>query len=322
MLPDELYQTRKGDWLILTQLLNQGERQISRLTAEEIQTLGRLYRATASDLAIAQRDFPRHPVTTYLNQLVARTHALLYRDRPMALRRLWQFVAVGFPRLYRQTFPFTLTAMLMLIIPALAAGLSTAWKPDASSWMLPGEVQQLKHTIEQKELWTDISVEDRPYASSFIMQNNMQVAILAFGSGVTAGIFTTWVMIENGLTLGGLTGLTAHYGVGFELWTFVIGHGVIELSVICISGGAGLMLGWALIRPGLLRRKDALIQAAQKAARLLLGALPMLVVAGLIEGFISPAQDIAVWFKWVVGLSSGVGLYAYLFLAGGERRKA
>jgi len=321
MIPDELYQSRKGDWLMLTQLLNRGERQISRLTTEEILTVGRLYRAAASDLAIAQRDFPRHPVTTYLNQLVARTHALLYRDQPMAVRKLWQFITTGFPRLYRQTFAYTLTAMLMLIIPALAAGLGTAWKPDASSWMLPGEVQRLKHFIEQRELWMDISVEERPYASSFIMQNNIQVAMLAFGSGVTAGIFTTWVMIENGLILGGLTGLTVHYGVGFELWTFVIGHGVIELSVICMSGGAGLMLGWALIRPGLLRRRDALILAARKAVRLLMGGIPLLVVAGLIEGFISPAENIAVWFKWAVGLGSGVGLYAYLFLAGRERRK-
>ena len=236
MLADEFYQSRKSDWIVLTELLGRGERQISHLTAEEIQTLGRLYRAAASDLAIAQRDFPGHPLTTYLNQLVARTHSLLYRDQPMAVYKLWQFLTAGFPRLYRQTFAYTLTAMLMLIIPALVAGMGTAWKPDASNWMLPGEVQALKQQIEQGQLWTDISVEERPYASSFIMQNNIQVAILAFGSGVTAGVITTWVMIQNGLILGGLTGLTAHYGVGFELWTFVIGHGIIELSVICISG--------------------------------------------------------------------------------------
>ena len=210
----------------------------------------------ASDLAIAQRDFPRHPVTTYLNQLVARTHTLLYRQQPMAFRRLWQFITTGFPRLYRQTFHYTLAAILMLIIPALVAGLGTAWKPDASSWLLPVEVQRLKPSIEQQELWMDIAVEERPYASSFIMRNNIQVAILAFGSGITAGIYTTWVMIQNGLILGGLTGLTIHYGVGFELWTFVIGHGVLELSVICMAGGAGLMLGWSLIHPGLLRRRD------------------------------------------------------------------
>ncbi len=322
MVPDELYQSRKGDWLLLTKLLDQGEGQISRLTTEELQTLGRLYRAATSDLAIAQRDFPRHSVTTYLNQLVARTHSLLYRDEPAAFRKLWQFITTGFPRLYRQTFLYTLTAMLLLIIPALAAGLATAWRPDAASWLLPAEVQRLKSDIEQKELWIDISVEERPYASSFIMQNNIQVAMLAFGSGITAGIYTTWVMIQNGLILGGLTGLTAHYGVGLELWTFVIGHGVIELSVIFMAGGAGLMLGWALIHPGMLRRRDALILAARKAVQLLAGGIPLLVVAGLIEGFISPNETLTAWFKWAVGLGSGSILYGYLILAGRERRKA
>jgi len=322
MLPDELYQSRKGDWLTLTQLLSRGERQIRHLNAEEIQTLGRLYRAAASDLAIAQRDFPRHPVTTYLNQLVARAHTLLYRNEPAAFHRLWRYITAGFPRLYRQTFRYTLAAMLLLIIPALVAGLGTAWKPDASSWLLPDEVQQLKSYIEQQELWIDISVEERPYTSSFIMQNNIQVAMLAFGSGVTAGIYTTWVMIQNGLILGGLTGLTAHYGVGFELWTFVIGHGVIELSVICMAGGAGLILGWSLIRPGLLRRRDALILAARKAVQLLGAGIPLLVVAGLIEGFISPAEGIPPWFKWSVGLGSGLILYGYLFLAGRKERSA
>jgi len=97
---------------------------------------------------------------------------------------------------------------------------------------------------------------------------------------------------------------------------------VIELSVICMAGGAGLMLGWSLIRPGLLRRRDALILAARKAVRLLVGGIPLLVVAGMIEGFISPAEDIAVWFKWAVGLGSGVLLYGYLILAGRQRRKA
>jgi uncharacterized membrane protein SpoIIM required for sporulation len=121
--------------------------------------------------------------------------------------------------------------------------------------------------------------------------------------------------------IGTLTGLTAFHGIGFELWTFVIGHGVIELSVIFMAGGSGLMLGWAILRPGLLRRRDALAQAARKAVYLLLGAVPWLGVAGTIEGFISPNENIAIPVKWVVGIVSGILLYSYLSLAGRERKK-
>jgi len=153
------------------------------------------------------------------------------------------------------------------------------------------------------------------------MRNNIQVSLLAFASGLTAGLLTLWVLFFNGLMIGTLTGLTAFHGIGFELWTFVIGHGMIELSVIFMAGGSGLMLGWAILRPGLLRRRDALAQAARKAVYLLLGAVPWLIVAGSIEGFISPNEDIAIPIKWTVGIVSGILLYSYLLLAGREKKK-
>jgi uncharacterized membrane protein SpoIIM required for sporulation len=234
----------------------------------------------------------------------------------MALNRLWRFVTTGFPQAYRDALPFIVAAALLFIIPGLLAGLGIFLQPGTALWLLPVEVQELMPGLERQELWTDISIEERPYASAFIMQNNIRVAFLAFGSGVLAGVLTAWVLVNNGLIIGGLTGLTGHYGVGFELWTFVIGHGVIELSVIFIAGGSGLMLGWAVLRPGLLRRSDALAVAARKAVRLIVGCVPLLILAGLIEGFVSPAESLAWPIKWGVGLSSGLLLYSYLFLAG------
>jgi uncharacterized membrane protein SpoIIM required for sporulation len=212
--------------------------------------------------------------------------------------------------------------MLLFSLPALAAGAATAWRPETARWILPAEIQSLIPSIEKQELWMDIPVDERPYTSTFIMQNNIQVSFLAFGSGVLAGVLTVYVLVFNGLILGGLTGLTAHYGVGFDLWTFVIGHGVIELSVICIAGGAGLRLGWAVLRPGLHRRRDALALAARQVVRLIVGCVPLLVIAGLIEGFISPAEGLPWPVKWGVGLGSGALLYAYLLLGGrGAREK-
>ena len=321
MRAEEFYQNRKNDWETLSQLVKQSQRDIARLSPKDIDRLAMLYRTVTSDLAVAQRDFPRHPITEYLNQLVGRAHAVIYRGEPMAFKRLAAFATSGFPRLYRELFPFILTAMLMFLVPALFAGISTALAPESATWLLPAGVQSLIPGIQDKTLWTDIPIQERPYSSSFIMQNNIKVAFIAFGYGLTGGILTLWVLVMNGLVLGGLTGLTAHYGIGFGLWTFVIGHGVIELSVIFIAGGAGLMIGWALLRPGLLRRRDALALAARHAVRLLAGALPLLVVAGLIEGFLSPAESVPWPVKWAVGIGSGILLYSYLIFSGRERKR-
>jgi uncharacterized membrane protein SpoIIM required for sporulation len=150
------------------------------------------------------------------------------------------------------------------------------------------------------------------------MTNNIQVAILAFAFGMTLGLGTAWVLVTNGLQLGAIFGIVTRYGLGDDLLGFVSAHGVIELSVICLAGGAGFMLADAVLRPGLLTRGEALRLAAQRAVRLLLGGASLLVVAGTLEGFLSPsgAPD---WVKYGVGLLTGVLLYSYWLLAGRER---
>jgi len=322
MRVDEFYQSRKGDWETLSKLLDQGQQDMRGLSESQVRDMARLYRATTSDLALAKRDFPRNEVTVYLNQLVARAHALVYRSEPLALKQLWYFATVGFPRLFRETWIFTLIAALFFVIPGIASGAATYLRPQSAILLLPPEAHRLIGIVENKELWIDIPIEERPYTAMFIMRNNIQVSFLAFASGLSAGLFTLWILFFNGLMIGTLTGLTSFHGIGFELWTFVIGHGVIELTIIFIAGGSGLMLGWAILRPGLMRRRDALSQAARKAVYLLLGAVPWLVVAGTIEGFISPNENIPVLVKWMVGIGSGIILYGYLLLAGREKKKA
>jgi uncharacterized membrane protein SpoIIM required for sporulation len=316
MNAERFTETRRADWQALSALLDRSQNSPQQLSPAEVQELSRLYRAATADLALAQRDFPQHRVTDYLNQLVARGHALVYQGEPLAWNRLRRFVTAGFPRTVRQTGPFILAAALLFIMPALLAGLITNWNPEAARWLLPPQVQQLIPQIEEQELWTEIEVAERPYASSFIMRNNIQVTFLAFSGGMLAGLLTVYIMAFNGLILGGLTGLTAHYDVGFELWTFVIGHGVVELSVIFIAGGAGLAVGWAILQPGLLRRRDALTVAARRAVRLIIGCVPLLVLAGAIEGFISPNEALPWPVKWAVGLGTGILLYTYLLLGG------
>lgn len=312
----QFVESRQHDWKVLAKLLDQTQKNIEHLTPQEVKHMGNLYRAVTSDLALAQRDFPREKITLYLNQQVARGHAILYQSEPLAMKRLFDFVQFGFPQTFRATWPFFVVSTLLFMVPALLSGYFMSVEPEASLWLLPAQVQELIPILEENELWVDIPLRDRPQFSSFIMTNNIRVAILAFAGGAAAGLFAVFVLINNGLVIGGTFGLAGFYGLGFELFTFAIGHGVIELSTIFIAGAAGLQLGWGILNPGLLNRRDSIVLSARVAMRLILGCIPLLIFAGLIEGFISPNESIPVMAKWLVGLFTGIGLYAYLLLSG------
>lgn len=291
MRVETFIEANKANWELLAALVERAAGNgIRRMTADELEQLGELYRIATSDFALAQRDFAGHPVVGYLNQLVGKAHGVIYRGRPSAAWNVIAFFTATFPRTFRKLAPFTVAAFLVLMVPAVVNGILIGHDPEALEWTLGEEAKQLIPLLERGRLWIDdtLTEEERPAASAFIMTNNIQVSLLAFAGGASAGLLTLYVLVVNGLSLGGLMGLTFHYGLGWRLTSFVIGHGVIEMTVIFMTAGAGLRIGWAMLRPGPVSRKDALFLATREAFTLVIGAAPLLVVAGLIEAFISP----------------------------------
>jgi uncharacterized membrane protein SpoIIM required for sporulation len=177
---------------------------------------------------------------------------------------------------------------------------------------------QLRQVMAQGRTWTDMEPTLRPAMAAFIFNNNIQVAFLAFAGGVLAGLGTAYVLVNNGLLLGAVFGAAQSYGVAPLLWGFISPHGYLELTCVVVAGAAGLMLGGAVLRPGLRRRRDALTDAARRAVELVMGAAPVLVIAGLIEGFVSPS-DLPIAVKLGVGPLAGAILYALLLSVGRQR---
>jgi uncharacterized membrane protein SpoIIM required for sporulation len=315
MLAEDFIARKKIHWERLTTLLNRSQAGLVSLSAEELQEMGRLYRQATSDLAVARRDFANHPVSGYLNGLVARAHAQVYREKSARLSAFLHFFTHTFPRCFRETWGYTLASFLMFFLPALLTFVVSYRDPEAPLLIMPG-LQDVITDIRNGEEWWQRINEDRAVSSTGIMTNNIQVTFLAFAGGVTLGIFTLYVLMMNGVMLGSVAGVAQRFDFADNLWGFVAAHGTIELSVIFIAGGAGLQLGWSILRPGLLSRRAALVIAARRAVLILAGCAPLLVIAGTIEGFISPSDILPLWFKLFVSFGSGVLLYSYLILSG------
>jgi uncharacterized membrane protein SpoIIM required for sporulation len=299
-------ESRIDKWRRLEELTAQASKMRLRgLTGEEVREFGRLYRRTAADLAIAREEVRDRRLINYLNHLVARAHGAIYRSESSGFGAILDFFRYEFPAVFRQTFRYTLVSFLIFFAAGAFSFVTCQIDENFADRISP----RLRQDIAVKHNWTEAVNEYNPLAATSIQSNNIGVTFLAFAGGVAAGAGTCWVLIQNGLLLGTVMSLCVSHRF-WDIPIFVVGHGVIELTAIFIAGGAGLMIGKSLLTPGDLTRSDALVTNGLLAIRLILGCVPMLLIAGLIEGFISPAH-ISPYYKYGVGLTSAIIMAAY-----------
>lgn len=287
---------------------------LRRLHREEVRELGRIYRRTASDLAIARAESRDPRLINYLNSLVIRAHGRIYRADAQGGQRILRFFTHDFPRTFRQTWRYTAVAFGVFMLSSVIGFLGTSYDPEFSEIVgVPPSAREF--IIDTRTHWWEEINEQNQIESSNIITNNIRVTFYTFGFGAIFGVGTLLFLAYNGAVNAAVLALTFRAGFGGDLLTFMAGHGVIELSCIFIAGGAGLMIGTAILMPGDLSRADALKKRGLEAILLMLGVAPLLVVAGFIEGFISPA-DINPVIKFSIAGITGLALYSYLLLAG------
>ena len=282
---------------------------MASLSHEDVRELALLYRQAAADLSTVREDPTAGALARYLNDLLGRSHNLVYagaaRSHPAGIA---DFILNGFPRIFRQTLPYTLTAFAIFLAGALGGIVMAAIDPGFERFVLNGEMMD---TIARREMWTHGIVSVKPYASSAIMTNNIAVSLAACATGMLAGLGPAYMMLFNGLLIGVVGSACHRAGMSVELWSFVTPHGVLELPAFFIAGGAGLLLGHGILFPGSLPRRDSLAAAGHDAIRLLVGIVPILVIAGIIEGFVSPTATPPL-AKFAIGLSLFVLFAFYL----------
>lgn len=303
---------REQSWQQLDALLKQVEKRgLKSLQAEEIQTLASLYRSVAADLARARTQQVGKLIEQKLQDLTTRSYSQIYQgSRRQEWQSIREFYLWGFPQVVQQSRGYILLSVCLFVGATLiSAGL--AWRdPSFLSLVVPSEL--ISQVRDRQELWMGSILGIEPLASSNIMINNLRVSFLAVAGGVTAGLLTLYVVLINGILIGAIGALVGQNNLAFPFWAFVFPHGALELPAIFLAVAAGFLLARAILFPGQYRRVDALKLYGRQAAQLVFGIVPMLVIAGVIEGFFSPNPAIPAPLKYIAGTIIFVLFMMYL----------
>lgn len=310
MTVQEFAEGRKSDWLELEEILERAAKKSRMLSRDDLDRFGRLYMRSTSDLAFARANYGSHEVTDYLNQLIGKAYCQIYTCAPSKSRDIIGFYRRELPLTFQRNIRFILIAFLIFAFSALAGYIIMKTDRETAYSIVP---EALLDKISKQDGVPGAHFEDslKPILSSTIMTNNIQVAFLSFSTGIFLGLGTIWILIQNGLIIGILACVFHGSGQAIPFWALILPHGVLELTAIFMASGAGLMLGYSLVAPGDYSRKDSLILSGKQAIRLLMGVIPILVLAGIIEAFITPLALPPV-LKLAFAAFTGIGLFSWL----------
>ncbi len=298
ILSNQWIAKRRPHWDRLAALLSQSDQSgLSQLSRAELQEMALLYRQVAADLSVLRQDATARTYADHVNQLLARAHHIIYSGRKATIASLYRFLRDDYPLIFQKELRYVVLSLLVSVAWGVLGAVLTSARPEFMRHFVgPAMIA----TMERHEMWTKSVVSVAPMASSYIMTNNLSVSFVTFAGGIVFGLGTFWALYRNGMMLGVIGAACHQYGMSVALWSFVAPHGSLELPAILIAGGAGFRLGHAMLFPGSLRWKDSVARGGIEATRLVAGVIPMLIVAGTLEGFFSPSHA-PVWLKFTVG---------------------
>jgi uncharacterized membrane protein SpoIIM required for sporulation len=317
---------RRHDRLRLWTAAAERARRLERgraLTAADAHQMIEDYGLLAHDLARTRRAAPESAAHQYLEGAYARAHATLYHGAWHPGDALLNLFRDQLPDVVRWLRPYIVWVTLLFVLSVFAGGWMVHTYPALIRLFASPE---LIATVERGELWTHslLNVVPSSVLSLQILTNNIVVSIFAYCAGFLFGLGTFYIVGLNGLMLGAVFAFTAQHGLEGELFGFIVAHGCVEISVMCLSGAAGAAVGEALIRPDTPRRADAFRHAALRSAKLLLACALLLVGTGLIEGYVSPDPRFALWTRIFIGVGYWLFMVALLrgWLFGRSRTQA
>jgi uncharacterized membrane protein SpoIIM required for sporulation len=309
---DRYMALNESTWLELDALVDRAGAMGSRLTPPEVERLLLLYQRASAHLSYVHTNFNDPALSARLSRTVGSASAVIYSTPARAGRAIARFFTHTFPAAVWHGRRFVVISALLFFLPAIAMGAWFANSDDARDVAISPELQRAYLEEEFEDYY---SSEAAAAFSTKVLVNNIQVSFLAFVGGIAFCLPTIWLLILNGTNIGAAAGLFHSAGRWPKFYGLILPHGVLELSAIVVAGAAGLSLGWALVAPGEQTRARALAHEGRRAVTILIGLILAFVVAGIIEGFVTPS-GLPTAMRVGIGVVVGLTFWCYIVVLG------
>ena len=256
--------------------------------AARADALAAAYARVVADAGFARTFYPGSEAERYLDDLAARLHAALYRNRRVEPGRFRRFWAEDVPLAVWHERRAVLAALALFVLFA-AVGLLSEARGGAFARVILGDayVNMTIANVERGDPMGVYAQMDEAPMALMITVNNVRVSFLAFVGGILGGVGTLYLLLHNGVMVGAFHGFLAEQGVlgpaMLAIWT----HGTLELTAIALAGGAGFAMARGMLFPGTLPRGVSFARGVRSGLRLIVGLVPVFVAAGFIEGFLT-----------------------------------
>jgi uncharacterized membrane protein SpoIIM required for sporulation len=269
------------------------------------------YRLLAHDLARARTLLPDSRTREYLEAAYARAHATLHRGAWRIGSELLTLFRDEVPAVVRSLRLYIIWSTAIFALAALAGYALVRRFPELIALFASPD---LIATVERGKLWTEglLNIVPSSLLSVQILSRNITVSLFAYCAGFLFGLGTLYILGLNGLMLGAVFAFVSRHGLAGQLASFIVAHGCVELSVLCLSGAAGAAVGEALVRPTQAGRIESFRVAALRSGKLLIACVVLLVGCGVIEGYVSPNPGVALWARVAIGVSYWLFMVALL----------
>ena len=274
-----------------------------------------LYINLTDDLAYSRSYFPDTKATQYLNQLTQKAHRIIYQNQPINKNRIGNFWATEFPLLIYASRKEIFVSFGLLIISVLIGIVSNKYDTGFTRIILgDGYVNMTLSNIRNGDPLAVYKSMNQVDMFLGITLNNIKVSFFAFAMGIFTPIGTGFIMMKNGVMLGTFHSFLAQQGFLLDSIGTIWVHGTFEIFAITVAGGAGIVIGNSIVFPGTFSRAESFRRGAVRGSKMVIGLIPLFVVAGFLEGFVTRYTGAPYIVRFGIIFFSLVSIFFYFYL--------